>query len=90
MLKDMGHTDYNTAFMYAAQAGQLAAMKLLMEWGASDYDGALAGAASFGKLETMEFLKDLGATDYEYALNCAYEDDQPAAAELLETWINNY
>jgi hypothetical protein len=73
----------NYCLSHAAFAGQLEAMRLLVEMGATWFDRALAFAAQEGELESMRLAVEMGAIDFDRALFCAAGEGQLEAIRLL-------
>ena len=77
---------YNEALFYAAKAGNIRIVELLMakiDEDDIDINTAMARAAEGGQIEMVKFLMDQGADDFEFALNSAASEGQIEMAKFL-------
>lgn len=83
--RGQGATDVDWALYWAAEAGQLDAMRLLHDdWGAQGVNVALHWAARAGQTDAMRLLVDEWcATSVNKALYWAIHDGQSATADFL-------
>lgn len=76
-------TKPNDAMAYAAEAGYMNIVQLILENGVTDYDIGLVGAVSGGHADIIEFMLEKGATNYEGALEAT---DDAEIIELITHW----
>jgi hypothetical protein len=76
----------NVALAWAAQKGNLAAMRVAKKLGATNFDYALRNAAEGGHLDAMRLARGWGVTRLNDALMKATQKRNIAAVNLLKAW----
>jgi hypothetical protein len=69
--KDLGCTNYNLAYAYAAETDQLAVCQSLVSWGANNHNWALQSASRAGAHNVVDFAYHHGANNSNHALSLA-------------------